>query len=104
MVWPIPLGQTRADVAPVPVANVFMGAALAAIRWPRIGGGLHIAAAVGAAWFFRRGSPTVIYPFIVGPLVFVGVAYWFGRPRPRRCAVAAVVALPLITLLDGGKK
>jgi hypothetical protein len=81
---------------------VFVGAALASIRWPRIGGGLHLAAAVGAACFFRRTSPTVVYPFIAAPLVFMGVAYWFGRPQPRRWAVAAVVALPLITLLVCG--
>ena len=81
---------------------LFLAVALVAIRWPRIGGGLHVAAAVGAAWFFRGASPTVVYPFIAGPLVFMGVAYWFGQPRPRRWAVAAVVALPLITLLVCG--
>lgn len=81
---------------------VFMGASLAALFWPRFGGGLHVLAAVSAAWFFRGGSPTVIYPFIVAPLFFMGVAYWFGRPQPRRWAAAAVVALPLITLLVCG--
>jgi hypothetical protein len=63
---------------------------------------LHIAAALGVACFFRGASPTVMYPFIIGPLVFMGLAYWFGQPRPRRWAVAAVVALPLITLLVCG--
>ena len=81
---------------------LFVGAALVALRWPRIGAGLHTAAAVGVAWFLRSASPTVVYPFIVGPLVFMGVTYWFGRPRPRRWAVAAVVTLPLMTLLICG--
>lgn len=81
---------------------LFMGAALVAIHCPRIGGGLHIAAAMGAAWFFRGASPMVVYPFIFGPLVFMGVAYWFGRPQPRRWAVSSVVALPLFTLLVCG--
>jgi hypothetical protein len=86
----------------LPLMFVFVGAALAAIRWPRIGGGLHIAAAVGAAWFFRGAAHLVTYPFIVGPLALMGVAYWFGRPRPRRWAVGLVVALPLITVLACG--
>lgn len=81
---------------------VFMAAALMAIRWPRLGGGLHVAAAFGAAWFFRGASPTVVYPFIAGPLVFMGAAYWFGRPQPRRCAIGAVVALPVLTLMVCG--
>ena len=81
---------------------VFLGAAIVALRWPWTGGGLHIAVALVTAWFFRGVSPTVVYPFIVGPLVFMGVAYWFGRPQPRRWAVVAVVALPLITLLVCG--
>jgi hypothetical protein len=81
---------------------VFVAAALAALRWPRFGGGLHVGVAVGAAWFFRGASPVVTYPFIVAPLAFMGVSYWLGRPRPRKCAVATIVALPLITLLVCG--
>jgi len=81
---------------------LFIGAALVAIRWARIGGGLHITAAVGAVCFFRSAPAAVVYPFIVGPLMFMGGAYWFGRPRPRRWAVAAVAALPVIALLACG--
>ena len=81
---------------------LFVGEALVALRCPRIGAGLHTAAAVWVAWFLRGASPTMVYPFIVGRLVFMGVAYWFGRPRPHRWAVAAVMTLPLITLLVCG--
>jgi hypothetical protein len=81
---------------------LFVGAALAAIRWPRIGGVAHVTAGLVAAWFFRGASPTVIYPFIVGPLAVMGVCYWFGHPHPRRWAVAGVVALPLLTFLVCG--
>jgi hypothetical protein len=81
---------------------VFVGAALVALRWPRVGGGLHGGVAAGAAWFFRGASPLVTYPFIVGPLAFMGMAYWLGRPRPRRYAVVTIVALPLVTLLVCG--
>src|ERR1041384_3630472 len=37
-----------------------------------------------------------------GPLLFMGVAYWFGRPDPRRWAVSVLLVLPLITLLVCG--
>jgi hypothetical protein len=78
---------------------LFVVAALVAIRWPRIGSGTHVAAALGVAWFLRGASPTVVYRFIVCPLVFMGISYWVGRPRPRRWAVGVVAGLPLITLL-----
>jgi len=81
---------------------LFVGAALVALRWPRVGGSLHVAAAAAAVWFLFGASPLVADPFIVGPLAFMGVAYWFGRPRPRRWAVVVVVALPLITLVVSG--
>jgi hypothetical protein len=79
---------------------VFVAAALLAIRWPRLGGGLHIVGALCVAWFFR-GSKAV-YPLIVAPLVLLGVSYWFGRPQPRRRAIAAVVILPLLAVLVCG--
>jgi hypothetical protein len=81
---------------------LFVGTALLAIRWPRVGGGVHLAAAAAAAWHFRGASAVVVYVSIVGPLVFMGACYAFGRPRPRRFAVAAVVGLPLATLLVCG--
>jgi hypothetical protein len=71
---------------------LFVAAALTAIRWPRTGGGVHVVAGLAAAWFFRGAAPQVIYPFLVGPLVLMGTFYWFGRPQPRRWAVAVVTA------------
>jgi hypothetical protein len=82
--------------------TLFTVAALVAIRWPRIGGGLHVTAALWAAWFFHGAQPIVLYPFIVAPLTATGIAYWLGRPRPRRWAVAVVCGFPLITLLVCG--
>lgn len=81
---------------------LFVGAALVAIRWPRAGGSVHVAAALWAAWQFRGSAPVVVYVSIVGPLVLMGACYWLGRPQPRRWAVAAVVGCPLITLLVCG--
>jgi hypothetical protein len=81
---------------------LFVAAALVAVRWPRIGGGLHIGAAVAAAWFFRGESPIVIFPFIVSPLAFMGILYWFGTVQPLRRAVVLIAGLPLIVLLICG--
>ena len=81
---------------------LFVLAALVAIRMPRIGGVLHIGAAVAAAWFFRGASPRVVYPFISCPLAVMGVLYWFGTIQPRRWAVVLILGLPLILLLIRG--
>ena len=58
---------------------LFVAAGLVAIYWPRRGGAIHIAAGLAAAWFFRGASPLMVYPMIVGPLGYLGIAYWFGR-------------------------
>lgn len=78
-------------------AIVFTAAAIVGVGWPRVGGGVHLAAACVAAWFFRGSSPKVIYPFIIGPLALMGALYWFGRVRRRRWAVVALISAPLAT-------
>ena len=82
--------------------NLFIAAGLATIRWPRIGAGLHVAAGLWALWFFRAASPTLVFPFMTGPLVGIGVAYWFGRPHPRRLAGTVLCGLPLLTIVIFG--
>lgn len=86
----------------LPVAALFTAGAAAAARWPRAGGLLHLAGAIGAAWFFRGASWRVLGPFIVGPLVLLGAAHWYGRPQPRRRAVTLALVLPLLTLVVAG--
>jgi hypothetical protein len=81
---------------------LFVAGALAGIYWPRLGGSLHIAAALSAAWFFRRAGILVVYPTIVGPLVAMGLCYWFGRVEPRRRAANLVVVASTLTLVVCG--
>lgn len=81
---------------------VFVVGACIAIRWPRAGGLLHALAALGAAWFFRNAALVVLLPLIVCPLLLMGVAYALGRPRPRRYAALAVVAIPAAVALVAG--
>jgi hypothetical protein len=81
---------------------LFVGAALVAIRLPRVGGMVHVVFALWAAWHFRGAAVVVIYVSIVLPLLFMGVSYWMGRPQPIRWAVATVVGLPLLTVVVCG--
>jgi hypothetical protein len=84
------------------VTLLVVGAGVIAIRWPKIGGTAHLIAALYAAWRFHGAAPRVVYTLVVGPLVVMAICYWYGRPQPRRWAVAAVVGLPLVTLLVFG--
>jgi len=81
---------------------VFIGSSLVAIRWPRVGGTIHMIAGLLAAWRFRGAAPLVIYGSITGPLIVMGFAYWFGRPEPRRWAAGVVIGLPLLIALICG--
>ena len=75
----------------------FLCASLISIRWPRVGAGLHVAAAVFAAWFFSA-SPTVSR-LVMSPMLLLAAAYWFGRIEPRKWAYRIAIALPAITLV-----
>jgi hypothetical protein len=79
----------------------FMGVAVVSILWPRVGAGLHVVLAALAAWFFEAFKNTVVF-LILLPLVGIGVLYWFGRPKPRRLALALAAGLPLLTLVVAG--
>jgi hypothetical protein len=84
------------------VTTAIVMAALIAIRWPRIGSMVHMAAALAAVWRFHGAAVMVVYPFIVTPLVIMSIAYWIGRPQPRRLAAAVVLGLPLLTMVVCG--
>jgi len=80
---------------------VFLGGALVSVLWPRIGAVLHALFAVFAAWFFGAFANPVMV-ILIAPLVGLGVLHWFGRPRPRKLALALVVGLPVLTLVIAG--
>jgi hypothetical protein len=77
----------------------FMGAALLAIRWPRLGGAIHAAAAITAIALYRSGAGVI---FIALPLIALGGLYAFGRPQPRRRAAGLVGAVPLLVVVVAG--
>jgi hypothetical protein len=80
---------------------IFMGVTLISIYWPRFGGGLHMILALLAVWFFQAFSNAATF-LIITPLFGLGLLYWFGRPQPRRIAVAMAIGLPLLTLIIFG--
>ncbi len=77
-----------------------MAVSAVALRWPRLAFPLLLAAALAAAWFFRRAHAAAI--FLVLPVVALGVLYHFGRPAPRRWAWRCLILLPLLTAVGFG--
>ena len=80
---------------------IFMGVTLISIYWPRFGGGLHVICALLAIWFFQAFSNAATF-LIILPLIGIGALYWFGRPEPRKIAVALAIGLPVLTLIISG--
>jgi len=80
---------------------IFMGVTLISILRPRFGGGLHGVFALLAIWFFQAFSNAATF-LIILPLIGLGALYWFGRPRPRKLAVALIAGLPFLTLIVSG--
>jgi hypothetical protein len=80
---------------------IFMGVTVAAICWPRVGGGLHVILAVLVAWFFGASSNAAVF-FLMVPLIGLGALYWFGCPEPRRIAACLAIGAPILTLVISG--
>jgi hypothetical protein len=80
---------------------IFMGVTPISIYWPRIGGVLHVIIAILAIGFFQAFSNAATFLLII-PLIGLGALYWFGRPQPRKIAVAIAVGLPILTLILSG--
>ncbi len=77
---------------------IFMGVTLVSIQWPQYGGGLHVLLALLAAWFFRASSNAGTF-LVILPLLGLGALYAYGRPQPRKIAVALAIGLPVLTLI-----
>ncbi len=80
---------------------IFMGVGIISIYWHRVGGVIHIVAALLAAWFFNIFTNTVII-FIIMPLIGIGIFYWYGSPPPRKVAARWMIGLPLLVALVAG--
>ena len=78
---------------------VFIALALVALKWRRIGLGLHVALAAFAVWFFSGASFDVLGLMIVLPILGLGLLYFFGQARPKKWAFRLVVGIPLLIIL-----
>jgi len=78
-----------------------MGVGIISIHWPRVGGVIHILAAILAAWFFNIFTNTVII-FMLVPLVGIGLLYWYGSSIPRKVATQLMMGLPILVALIAG--
>jgi hypothetical protein len=81
---------------------LFTTATVIAIRWPWLGGCLFVGAGLWARWRFRGANSGTLFLFLVLPLVSLGLLFLWGRPRPRRWALAVAAGLPLLTLVVCG--
>jgi hypothetical protein len=77
---------------------VFVVIGAVSVRWPRLGGVLHLGAAAFAAWFFGVNHSVPLL-FIVTPLALLAVLHWLGRAEPRKWALRLVAGLPLLIAL-----
>ena len=80
---------------------LFMGICLISVFYPKIGAGLHWAAALMAIFFFNAFSNAVTFLIII-PLIGLGGLYWFGKPRPIKYAVIIATSIPLLVMLISG--
>ena len=80
----------------------FMAVGLLSVRWPRVGGSLHVVVAIFAAWFFSGASRPVLLLFICGPLVLLGVAYFTCPLKQRAVAAGIIIGIPLVVLVACG--
>ena len=84
------------------ITIVFVVLGLISLRFHRIGLVLYIALGIFAAVFFRDSAFSVVYLMIALPLVLLGLAYFYGRPRPKRLAVSLIIGVPLMIMLVVG--
>jgi len=81
---------------------IFGGLACLSLRFPRIGFAAHVVLAVGSAIFFAGSAFSVVYLMIAIPLILLGLAYLFGRPKPKKLAYILITCVPLLIILIFG--
>jgi len=84
------------------VMFVMLSLTLLAIWLPHVGALAHVVAGFFALHFFRGSSLKVLLPLITGPLVVLGLLYWYGRAEPRRLATKLLIGLTAATLVVCG--
>lgn len=77
----------------------FVFLAVIILRWKKVGLILHFIAAAVSVWFFSGASFSVIGLMIVIPIITLGLAYYYGEPKPKKWAYRLLIIVPLIIIL-----
>lgn len=80
---------------------IFIGLALLAICFPRVGSIAHAALGLLIPPLLKQFNSTVVV-FITLPLILLAALYWLGRSYSRRTAASLVVGLSVLTLIVFG--
>ena len=83
---------------------VFVVLSLVALKWPWVGFGIYIAAAIFVMIFFGGAHFSVVYLMLAIPLIGLGLLFLFGRlqPLPLKYAKLGIVILPLLVMIIAG--
>lgn len=73
-----------------------------AIAFPRVGSFAHVLTGFLLLLFLFDLSDRVASLFVMLPMLLLGIAYWFGRPQPRRIAYLLAIGLPVLTMVVCG--
>lgn len=73
-----------------------------AIAFPRVGSFAHVLTGLLLLLFLFDLSDRVASLFVMLPMLLLGIAYWYGRPQPRRIAYLLATGLPVLTLVGCG--
>jgi hypothetical protein len=81
---------------------IFVMLSVIAVRWPRVGASLYQLSAIGfCIWFVTTSKvPAFNVVFfcllVILPLVFLGIVFWLGHPRPVSLAYKVSILVPLV--------
>ena len=81
---------------------IFVSLTVLAIAFPRVGSIAHVLVGLLLSLLLFDFSDTVAMLFVIGPMIILGMLYWYGRPEPRRIAYLVAVGLPTLILIACG--
>jgi hypothetical protein len=81
---------------------IFVGLALFSIRFPHVGGAAHALLGLLVPLLIFKSTNVTVVVLITLPLVLLGAAYWYGRPRARKVGALLIAGLSAVTLIVCG--
>ena len=78
---------------------IFVSLTVLAIAFPRVGSIAHALGGLVLYLLLFDLSDSVAMLFVIGPMLILGMLYWYGRPQPQRAAYLLAVGLPMLILV-----